>query len=100
MENVRSDAFAFTRKKAAGFFVYNDKTRRIGTTDLLVGVVDTGAGVEIEEIAIDNDRTVRAVMVVNSSASSHVKGPNDVTVGCVDGNELGGVFGSLMARFV
>src|SRR2546426_9292004 len=71
----RSTLFPYTTLFRS--FVNHHKTRRVGRANTLVGVVNTRRGVEVEIIAIDQDRAVRAVVRPDARARGQIEHPED-----------------------
>ena len=80
MENIRRDAFALARHVAPGLFLQHDQARRVRRADDLVRIVHAGAGVHVEEIAMHEDRAVRAVVRPDARLGRHVEQPQNIRI--------------------
>lgn len=55
MEDVLCDSLVVVSDIDAGVFIQDDEAGSVGCADLFVGVVHAGAGVEVEEIAVNEN---------------------------------------------
>src|SRR5688572_23562332 len=99
MENVRGDTFTLTCHQNAGSLIKDNQTGCVRGANLAVSIINAGPRVEVEEIAVHKDGTVRSVMRPDAGAAHHVEEPQNISVGFVRRDcWLAG--GGLMFRFV
>lgn len=80
MEDVRCDVLVVARQQASGALVEHDEARGVRGADHLVRVVHAGAGVHVQMVAVDEHRSVRAVVRPDADLLRHVEEPDDVAV--------------------
>ena len=76
MKDVRTDSFVVLGDQPPRGFIEHDEAWRVGRRNLAMRVVDAVAGVEIEIVAVNEDRTVCRIVRVNTRANPLVVRPS------------------------
>src|SRR5437867_3115764 len=80
MKNIRGDVLIVARHQVAGALVDHDQTGRVRRADAFVRIIDARGGVDVEVIALNQNRTVRAVVRPDARSRSQVEKPDNVGV--------------------
>jgi hypothetical protein len=81
VENIGADMLIIGGDEFAGALIDNDEARGIGGADLAVGVVDAVATVDVEQVAVDEDRALHLIVNVNAGLLDQIADPEDVGIG-------------------
>src|SRR5207249_9294470 len=65
MENVWRNVLVIARNQTAGVLVDGDKARGLGGANALVRIVHAGSGIEVEIVAVNDNRAMRRVVRPN-----------------------------------
>src|SRR6266446_6536919 len=77
MEDARSDLLVIARDQPPAGLVQHDQARGVRRANPLVRVIDPGAGIKVEVIAVDENRAVRRVVRPNARAGGQVEAPKN-----------------------
>jgi hypothetical protein len=80
MKDARRDMLVIPREKPAATLVEHEEARRVRCPDAFMGVVHSGAGVEVKMIAVDEDRTVRRIVRPDARATREIELPENVRI--------------------
>jgi hypothetical protein len=80
VKNARGDVLLIARHQSARVFVEHHQAGCVGRANALVGVVHTGAGVEVEVISLNENGAVRRVVRPDARALGKIEQPENVRV--------------------
>src|SRR6266852_1378859 len=81
MEDARGDLLVIARDQPPAGLVQHDQAWGVRRANPLVRVIDPGAGIEVEAIAVDENRAVRRVVRPNARAGGQIKAPKNGRAG-------------------
>ena len=80
VKDIRADVLIIARHISARLFLQHDEARRVRGLNRAVRIIHARAGVDVKVIAVDQDRTVRAIVRPCARAGRHVEEPHDIRI--------------------